>query len=67
MVTDYYDPKEPSKNVSPANIQLLRDHQMKKYDALRFKELTERIKKLERERHILVEKNNEQMAVMRQI
>ena len=41
-ITDYYDPKDPSKNVPQAVIQQLQDHQQKEYDDAKFGELNRR-------------------------
>ena len=52
-VTDYYDPCAPSDIVEELVITELRRRQQMRYDSARFRELTERVARLERENTVL--------------
>ena len=47
-VTDYFDPKCPSKNQEQWYIKKLKGFQKEVYDELRFKELTEKLETLQK-------------------
>ena len=53
-VTDFYDPIFPGALVETATIEQLQADQQQRYDAARFRELTDRVDKLERERSALL-------------
>ena len=52
-VTDYFDPADPSVVIGDAVIQEALDRQQKEYDELRYKELMDRVLRLEKERTAL--------------
>ena len=53
VVTDYYDPQDPTKAVDQDVIQQCLDRQQEEYDNARFEELSAKVKKLEEEQSSL--------------